>query len=120
MSNKPPEDKRGQLEKLFHRGLLTLRLMFDGRVDGASKFIPVLAVLYVLSPIDFIPEIALGPFGLVDDIGILLLGLEAFIRLAPSAVVQEHLDRILGVVKGPAHKAKNDDIIEGEYIIREK
>jgi uncharacterized membrane protein YkvA (DUF1232 family) len=28
-----------------------------------------LAALYVLSPVDFIPEILLGPLGLVDDVG---------------------------------------------------
>ncbi|MFV0634512.1 YkvA family protein [Demequina sp.] len=27
------------------------------------------AVLYTLTPVDFIPEIMLGPFGLIDDIG---------------------------------------------------
>ncbi len=37
----------------------------------------VLAVfcgVYCISPIDIMPEILLGPFGLVDDIGALVLG----------------------------------------------
>lgn len=37
----------------------------------------VLAVffgIYCISPVDILPEILLGPFGLVDDIGALVLG----------------------------------------------
>jgi LPXTG-motif cell wall-anchored protein len=31
----------------------------------------IIAVVYILSPIDFIPEIILGPLGIVDDMGAL-------------------------------------------------
>lgn len=31
----------------------------------------VICVIYILSPLDFIPEIALGPMGLIDDAGVL-------------------------------------------------
>jgi uncharacterized membrane protein YkvA (DUF1232 family) len=33
----------------------------------------LLGVLYLVSPIDFIPEVALGPLGLLDDTGVLAL-----------------------------------------------
>lgn len=37
------------------------------------KFIKLLlAGLYLLSPVDLVPEILLGPFGLVDDAGALI------------------------------------------------
>lgn len=32
------------------------------------------ALVYVISPLDFIPEVALGPIGLLDDIAILAFG----------------------------------------------
>ncbi len=32
-----------------------------------DKFILVLAPLYLFSPVDFLPEILLGPLGLTDD-----------------------------------------------------
>jgi len=35
--------------------------------------ITILLILYVLSPIDLLPEIFLGPIGLIDDAGALLL-----------------------------------------------
>jgi uncharacterized membrane protein YkvA (DUF1232 family) len=33
----------------------------------------LLGVVYLISPIDFIPEVALGPLGLLDDTGVLAL-----------------------------------------------
>ncbi len=32
-------------------------------------------ILYMISPIDFLPELFLGPIGLIDDLGALLLAL---------------------------------------------
>jgi uncharacterized membrane protein YkvA (DUF1232 family) len=39
-----------------------------GRYDGLGRILLMgLATIYVISPLDFIPEIALGPIGLIDD-----------------------------------------------------
>lgn len=35
--------------------------------------IMLVGVLYVISPIDFLPEVALGPLGLGDDMGVMAL-----------------------------------------------
>lgn len=40
-------------------------------------------VLYIISPLDLIPEVILGPLGLLDD-GAILIGLFLIIRLAYS------------------------------------
>ncbi|MBS7334391.1 YkvA family protein [Faecalibacter bovis] len=37
-----------------------------------------LSVLYIVSPIDILPEALLGPFGLIDDFGILMFGMKYF------------------------------------------
>lgn len=34
----------------------------------------VAAAVYCVSPVDFLPEIVLGPFGAIDDIGVLVGG----------------------------------------------
>ena len=34
----------------------------------------LICLLYILSPVDLVPEIILGPLGLVDDIGLLMFG----------------------------------------------
>jgi len=43
--------------------------------------------VYILLPIDLAPEIALGPFGLIDDVGALVAGILA----ARSAMKPRHL-----------------------------
>ena len=73
---------------------LTWRLAQDNRVAPAIKLIvPIAALLYVLSPIDVIPDFLLG-LGQIDDLGIIggtiLLALRLLPRLAPSPVLAEH------------------------------
>ncbi|SHK28501.1 Protein of unknown function [Pseudonocardia thermophila] len=58
------------------------RLLTRGRL-----LVFVLAVAYLLSPVDLLPELALGPFGLIDDgavamwlAGALLVEAERFLR----------------------------------------
>lgn len=33
--------------------------------------------VYAISPVDIVPEVALGPFGLIDDIGAVVAGISA-------------------------------------------
>jgi hypothetical protein len=58
-------------------------------VPGWTKLIPVGAVLYILLPVDIVPDVFLG-LGQLDDLGVLLLGLRAFIAVCPRAAVLRH------------------------------
>lgn len=58
-------------------------LMLDPKVPLLTKLIPVLAVLYLLSPIDLIPDTV--PFlTQIDDLAVLLIAARIFLELAPS------------------------------------
>jgi uncharacterized membrane protein YkvA (DUF1232 family) len=110
------------LRRLWNNLILSWRLMFDARVSGMSKLIPVAMVLYIFSPIDLIPDL-LVPFGVVDDVGILLLGLQLFIRSAPPGVVAEYQRRSRRQIKRGQPDADEDDapqIIEGTYEVRDR
>ena len=48
-----------------------------------------LTILYILSPLDFIPEVVFGPIGLIDDLGILLFGLKFFNKEIESYLAWE-------------------------------
>lgn len=48
--------------------VLLMRLLRDDRVPRLSKLIAMIGVGYVLSPIDLMPALLLGPLGLVDDL----------------------------------------------------
>ncbi len=39
-----------------------------------------LCVLYVLSPVDLVPEALLGPFGLADDAIVVLMGIRKLLQ----------------------------------------
>lgn len=52
------------------------------------KFGILLLVLYVLSPIDLIPD-WLAVFGLVDDVTLIALGIPVLLNLMPQQAVQD-------------------------------
>ena len=83
------------LSKLLKMGRLALRLLRDSRVPPHAKVVPILAVLYLISPIDILPDI-FPVLGQLDDVAVLAAGLQLFIKLCPDDVVEEHesaLDR---------------------------
>ncbi len=43
----------------------------DGQVSLARKSLAAFAVAYAVMPIDLLPELVLGPVGLLDDVGVL-------------------------------------------------
>lgn len=117
--SQPDNDRRGALARLFDRFSLSWRLMADGRVSLFHKLIPPLTLLYLISPIDFAPELVLGPLGVVDDIGVAILALEFFIRMAPSDVVREHLEHLQNRFSQTTKRKNDENIVEGNYTHRD-
>jgi uncharacterized membrane protein YkvA (DUF1232 family) len=117
-NNQNVQTQVGVLQTLVNRGRLVWRLLRDPRVPVYLKVVPAAAVLYVLSPLDFIPDVAVG-LGQLDDIGILLVGIEGFIALCPQHVVDEHLAAIQGG-QGytPSSGAGRSDTIDGEWRVK--
>jgi uncharacterized membrane protein YkvA (DUF1232 family) len=119
--NKQPmpveEDRIGLLASIVRRLALVWRLFTDERVSWGVKMIPVLTALYVLSPVDLLPEMVAGPVGGIDDLAAVLLGLNLFIELSPPEIVREHL-RQLGTQAGgwrvTDEQADEGDVVEGE------
>ena len=77
------------LAKLIRDIGLAGRLLFDRRVSTTAKMIPAALLLYMLSPLDLVPDFLL-PFGIVDDLGAFLIGLQLFIQSAPREVLNEY------------------------------
>lgn len=78
------------------------RLLLDGRIPLLPKMILIAAVisalLYIIIPFDTMPDLVLPAVGYLDDLLVatllLLPALKLFIRLCPSDVVREHVERI--------------------------
>lgn len=91
---------------------LTLALMRDPRVPIWAKVIPILGIVYVLSPLDFIPDVMIG-LGQLDDLAIILGGMRLFAAVVPADVVEEHRAIIAGkpleIIQGVGRKVSPDD-----------
>jgi len=70
------------------------RLFTDRRVPLRAKAVLLAAVLYVLDPVDFLPELLFPFFGLLDDLAVVIFAARWFISLCPPDVVQEQVKRI--------------------------
>ncbi|MBI3801660.1 MAG: DUF1232 domain-containing protein [Deltaproteobacteria bacterium] len=70
------------------------RLFTDRRVPLRAKAILVAAVLYVLDPIDLLPDFLFPFFGMLDDLAVCIFAARWFISLCPPDVVQEQVREI--------------------------
>jgi uncharacterized membrane protein YkvA (DUF1232 family) len=93
----------GAVTKVFQSSKLVWRLMADRDVPVALKLIPVISLLYLISPVDLIPDVFLG-LGQLDDIGIVLLALKIFVDLCPKWIVEKHKAELNG-----------EDVVDGSY-----
>lgn len=72
---------------------LFFRLLGDRRVHWFGKAVFLAAVGYLVSPLDFLPDLA-PVLGQVDDLTVLTLACRAFLSLCPQAVVAGHVAEI--------------------------
>ena len=101
------------LRTLVSHVRVTLRLLREPRVPLLFKLIPVLAAGYVISPLDFVPDI-LPIVGQVDDLGIIFIALETFLRLSPTGAVDYHRAAVAeGRPFGPM--PPNGEVIDAEF-----
>jgi len=67
---------------------LIVRLLRDARVSALLKIGAAAAALLVISPLDVFGDIPV--LGALDDVALLLLVANLFVRLCPDALVAEH------------------------------
>ncbi len=70
------------------------RLYRDRRVPLGAKAGITAAIVYLVSPIDLIPDFWFPIFGFADDIAVLWFALRWFVAACPPDVVAEHVRRI--------------------------
>jgi uncharacterized membrane protein YkvA (DUF1232 family) len=70
--------------------VLLARLAGDPRVPIGGKAIAACAALYVVSPIDLVPELFLGPVGVLDDLVVLAAALSRLVNYVHPDVLRHH------------------------------
>lgn len=97
------------LRAVWNQIRLTWRLLRDPRVPLWTKVIPFAGIIYVLSPLDLIPDLLIG-LGQLDDLGIILAGMRLFETVVPADIVAEHRQalaragRPLEIVDAPQYR----------------
>ncbi len=78
---------------LLRSGRLAWRLFRDPRTPMRAKMILVATVLFVVSPINWLPNMI--PFvGELEDVALLSLGVELFFKAVPDWLLAEHEARL--------------------------
>ena len=80
---------------------LIWKLLTDSRVPFWIRIALPVALIYVISPIDILPDF-IPVIGRVDDIIAIIAGIMILLKLAPKKVVNQY-------------KKDNKTIIDGEY-----
>jgi uncharacterized membrane protein YkvA (DUF1232 family) len=106
----PPQG--GMVRDFVLRVKLILRLIGDRRVSPWLKVIPVAGLLYLISPLDIIPDIMLPVIGELDDAAILWLTNYLFIELCPPEIVNEHVKALGAGLK----REDDDEVIDAESV----
>ncbi len=110
----------------FNSFRIAWRRMWDSQVPMGAKVVPILTVLYVLSPIDLIPDVV-PVLGQLDDLAIFLLGIQLFIAVSPKDIVERIRAEIEGRPPGggwtvsgskphdsdQTRSSASDDVIDG-------
>ena len=88
-----PSSCRGVVDAFVPVAAVGGGLLREPAVPMLVKSLPFAAALYVVSPLDVIPDV-LPVIGEIDDLAIVLLGIKTFLRLCPAAVTAFHREAI--------------------------
>lgn len=112
-----PQSRASLLAGFIRQVRLCWQLLRHPAVPAWIKTVPILAVLYVLLPIDLLPDPLLG-LGQLDDLAIIVLGMELLVNLSPPAIVAalRHEIEFGRRPSGAASPAERDvRTVEGDY-----
>jgi uncharacterized membrane protein YkvA (DUF1232 family) len=89
------------------------RLLREPAVPAAAKAVIPLGLLYLVSPIDVLPDF-LPILGQLDDLALAYVALRLFLRLCPPAAVAFH--RAAALAKRPfTTMSPSDVVIDAEF-----
>jgi uncharacterized membrane protein YkvA (DUF1232 family) len=94
---------------------LSARLVRDPAVPTAAKLLPLGALAYLVSPVDGVPDL-IPILGQLDDLGVVMLALESFLRLCPASVLQYHRGAMAqGRRYSPAPGGAGTPVVDAEF-----
>jgi uncharacterized membrane protein YkvA (DUF1232 family) len=95
---------------------LVWRLLFDPRVPLWLKMIVPASLVYVISPIDFMPDVIVG-LGQLDDLAAIIVGTKLFVDLCPPHIVREHTEALMSEANWRVEPGAAQDSPSGPQIV---
>jgi uncharacterized membrane protein YkvA (DUF1232 family) len=89
-----PDTGEGALAEMVKRLKLVWLLFRDSRIPFLTKLVIPLSLLYLVSPIDFVPAAFVPVLGGLDDLGVILLAMALFVKLSPPQIVEQYLHQL--------------------------
>ena len=112
-----PTKSAGFLSEIGANARLAYKLFRDPRVSKVTKLaIPGLVAVYLLLPIDLLPDVV-PVLGQLDDIAIIALGLKFFVDMSPQWLVQFYRDELAGrpSTASDPKEGRGDKTVDGDY-----
>lgn len=109
----------GFWREVWQQVRLVFRLIRDPEVPFYLKIVPFATMVYLLIPVDLLPDVA-PVLGQIDDVAFLLAGSKIFLELAPAHVVARHMREIReqdGYGVGESASVAKPDALEDAIII---
>ena len=103
----------GLLRTLWLDARLAVRLLREPRVSFWAKTTLPLALLYLISPLDLLPDFVIG-IGEIDDLLVLYGAMKLFLVLCPRQAVSFHRDA-LNAGRPFAPMSAVDTVIDAEF-----
>ena len=127
MTANTPKDKKKSfsVSEFINQGKLAWKLFRDPNVSPWVRFgIPIIALVYVVSPIDILPDV-IPVLGQLDDVAVIVLLTQLFISLAPDNIVAmyQQATQAAGFSPNPAGSSSqpssttpdDDEVIDTDY-----
>jgi len=97
---------------------LLIGLMLDQRVDRKVKIFAGAVLAYVFAPIDFIPELFTGLFGMLDDFVLSAFALNVILNWVDPAIVRSHWQGEQDLLETVQKGMKNAEMLVPEPILK--
>ena len=109
-----PSANLGLVRTLLSEARLAVRLLREPAVPGLLKLVPAAAAAYLIWPLDIVPDL-LPVVGQLDDLGVVLAGVQAFIYLCPDAPAAFHRAALAARRKFSPMPREQNGFIDAEF-----
>lgn len=109
-----PSTRLGLVRTLLSQARLAVRLLREPAVPGLLKLVPAAAAAYLIWPLDIVPDL-LPVVGQLDDLGVILAGVQAFIHLCPDAPAAFHRAALAAGRKFSPMPPQRGEVIDAEF-----